>query len=347
VSAIPESVRKALRARRMEERVAAVEALAHIDPAESTPILVGALRDRYHYVGWLAAKILGQRCDPETVPALVECFAWMCEEGKTRDPGCRIRVELATMLGNLGYTEAAEVLAVGLRTVQMEMDGPVLVDTALRLRGCCALALSQIRPPGALLEITLLLFGTVRTADGYVEVRAPEEAATALGYWGDPAAILPLAAILGRPALATPEVVASCMDAIVELQAPEATSLLAPYLQGSGAAHGGDTAFLCARAALALARTRRPETLSILEACLGSTADESCETVAIALASLRSDEARDALLRASSHPRSSVRAATAAGLALFPDEETRAVLQRMAASDRSAQVRRAASTALR
>ena len=357
---IPERITKALRSRKMEERAAAVEALSRIETPEATALLVDNLRNRFHYAGALAARALAARLDAETVPAMMETFAWLAEEGGERDPGCRIRAELAVALGNLAAPAASEVLFAGLRTIQMEatMGGPV--DMAAGLRGNCALALANIRPEGALLALSLLLHGIILTDEGYASVSRAETVARALGNLGDAAGVPALAAVLGAPntvppvVLGTPnpapeEMAAACMDALVELEAPEAVELIAPYLRAGSPVAGsspGDRAFLCARAALALARLRCPQVLHLLPEALEAAPAAALDPVAIALANLRSDDARRALVDAAGHTRAEVRAAAAAGLALFPDGEVRSLLSRMAERDKSAAVQRAARAAL-
>ena len=349
---IPERVSRALRSRKLEERAGAVEALARIETPEATALLVGLLRDRFHYVGELAARALAQRQDPDTAPALVEAFAWLGEAGRTRDPGCRIRTELAIALGNLREYGAADILFAGLRTVQVEPSGMSMVDTAVGLRGACALALAEIRPSGALLPLSLLLHGAILGADSqYVPVETSEAVARALGNLGEPAALPVLATRLANARSAPAEVVAACMDAIGALDPPEVVELLSPFLRPSAlagaAGRGGDGtgAFLAARAALALASTRRAEVLPLLLHCLAGAPDSALEPVAIAIANLRSDEARGALMRLAGDAPPPVRAAAVAALALFPDDEVRALLRRLAERDTSPKVREAARRA--
>lgn len=369
---IPESIRKALRARRVEERLVAVERLSSIAGAEATALLAAALRDRSHYIAALAARLLGERGDPGAVPAMVETFRWMAEKGKARDSGCRVRNELALAFGKMEDARASEVLFAGLRTVQVEPDGASLADMGAALRGNCAQALGQIRAPGALAELALLLFDTVPLKDDFEKVAPAKAAAEAIGRLGDAAGIVPLSiAVAHGPDLLFPkmivpenrptavsEVVTVCMDALVVLEAPQIVTLLAPYLaapEEQGRRSGEEDApsgpeqtaraYLCARAALALSRTRRPGVQPLLERALETAAPEALQAVAVALANLRSSEARQALVQAAGHVRAAVRAAATAGLALFPEPEVEALLRRLARRDPDARVRQAAAQA--
>ncbi|NLC59597.1 MAG: HEAT repeat domain-containing protein [Armatimonadetes bacterium] len=381
-----EHIQRALQSRRIEERLGAVEALARLEPAEATPLLLQALRDRSRYVAAQAARVLGEQRNDEAVPEMVAHFCWLSEEGKVRDPGCRVRNELAVAFGKLDDARATDALFLGMRTVQVEQDGVALVDMATGLRGNCALALAQLRPPGALYALSLLLFDLIPTESGFQWVEPTRAAAEALGHLGDPAGMVPLALRLAggialrsdgptavAPGLSAswlptaapavpppsreqiePDLVVACMNAAVTLDPEQAVPLVAPYLRACRGwevgddepGHGGARAYLCGSAALALARTRRPEVLPLLRECLETGPDTALEAVAIALGNLRSDEARAALMEAASNSRASVRAAAAAALALFPDEEVLALLRRLAQRDKAAKVREAARRAL-
>lgn len=136
----------------------------------------------------LAAEALGRSADDSAAEQMTERFGFLCEDGPGRDPGCHIRAKLAFALGRLEYSPAAEVLRVGIRTVQVEAVGGVPFDTGAFLRANCALALAQIRDPDCVRDIALLLFdrsGRIAGAgDPTVKMEPRKAAAQALAITG-------------------------------------------------------------------------------------------------------------------------------------------------------------------
>ncbi len=315
---MPPPLDSLLRSRRVEDRIRAVQMLAHRDTFAETSkqsktsrqsLLLRALSDRSNYVAALAAEALahldGLRDEGDALAQMVERFEHLGEDGLRRDPGCHIRAHLAFAFGRLEYGPAAGALRGGLRTVQIEPVGGVPFDTGAHLRANCALALAQIRAPDALRDIALLLFdiGTPSFSDlKYNAVEPRKAAAQALARLRDQAAIVPLAVRLAHPMGESPEVLQECMQAIVSLEDPRAIELLEPYL-----AHADE--HLAAFAALMIAQTRAPQAPALLRGVIERLSDQPLQAAVLALTVLRTPQADDVLHDLTKHPRKAVRRA--------------------------------------
>lgn len=296
-----------LRSRQTEDRIRAVKHLRRLDASpEAQELLLRALNDRTNYVAALAAEALGEVAGLEVAAAMVERFLFLSEDGPKRDPGCHIRAHLAFAFGRLEYQGAADALRIGIRARQIEAVGGVPFDTAAHLRANCALALAQLRAPGALRDIALLLFDTGRNV-----VNAPfnaplvtdeprKAAAQSLARLADVAGLIPLALKLTYLEEETPAVLQECMQAVVELQDERALELLTPYLRH-------EDRHLAAYAAVMIAQTRAPEAPALLQEAIPHFTGDPLRAVILALTTLRSPES-DALLRAlAQDPRPEVR----------------------------------------
>ena len=322
-------LRAALKSRKAEARLAAIRRLARMEGPEVDALLIQAMRDRLSLLGAVAARALARRATPEIADAMVDHFLWASEKGVERDPGCSVRVELARVFGELHHYRAENALRTGIRTVQKEMVGFGLEDTAIAVRGECALALAQIRPAGALIDIGLLLFDE--------EAQARASAARALGSVGEAGAAPLLAIRLHVPD--EPEVWIECMNSLAVLEEPRALDLISPHLNSPDA-------FLAAGAAMALARTRRSDALPALLKALDGADSDAVEPLAAAVATLRIPEARQALIDRTTVARRPLRAACVRALQGFPDDSVQEILKKIAAEDNDPAVRLAASESL-
>ncbi|HLV79705.1 MAG TPA: HEAT repeat domain-containing protein [Chthonomonadaceae bacterium] len=339
-----EALADLLKSRRIEDRIRAVQGLAGTNSATGQALLLQALHDRTPYVAALAAEALGQRAGEDAALAMTERFLTLMEDGLRRDPGCHIRANLAFAFGRLEYTPAAEALRQGIRAVQIEPVGGVPFDTAAHLRANCALALAQIHAPDALRDITLLLFDHGTDAPGagdirHIKVEPRKAAARALARLAVPDSVVPLALRLTYPAGETAEVLQECMLAVVALEDPRALELLEPYLKH-------EDSHLAAYAALMIAQTQAPEAPALIRMVVGRLSGDPLQAAMLALATLRSEEGRAALLELAGDAREAVRLAAAQALAGAQDALSRKKLADLAAHDRSAAVRRTAERAL-
>lgn len=331
----------------------AVHLLARAEASpEQQNLLMEALSDRVNYVAAQAAEALGQCADASIALQMVERFLWLSEDGPKRDPGCHIRAHLAFAFARLEFLPAVPALRLGIRTTQIEPVGGVPFDTAAHLRANCALALAELRAPGALRDITLLLFDTSGYALGgrsfaarfdpqaaSVKVEPRKAAAQALARLGDKNGLLPLAIKLTHPGEEAADVLQECMQAAVELEDERALELLEPYLQ-----HPDPS--LAAYAALMTAQTRAPEAPALIREALRWLSGDPLRAAVLALSTLRTGEARELLHSLASDAREAVRLALVEALADRQDAQDRERLLRLAEQDRSALVRNAAKRAL-
>ena len=345
-----ELLRKQLRSRQTQDRIAAVGQIARLEsPSERQALLLEALQDKSPYVAAQAAQALGAKdgngegADDRAALAMTEHFAALCEDGPKLDPGCHVRANLAFALGCLEYRPASDILRVGIQIVQVEAVGGVPFDTAAHLRGNCALALAQIRDPDCVRDIALLLFDR----SGFAFVRAPidptvkmeprKAAARALSLSGRLEARLPLTLKLVHPENEEPEVLQECMTALVDLEDPHALEVLTPYLKHSDRR-------LAAYAALMIARTQLPGAAALLADAIPGFSGDALQAVVLALSTVRDPDAYDRLHRLAQSDRDAVRLAVIA--ALPPDAASLALLKTLAARDHSPKVKAAAKLVL-
>jgi HEAT repeat protein len=336
-----EQIRKQLRSRQTQDRIAAVRQAAGLDGPARQALLLEALADKSPYVGAQAAEALGESADDSAALAMTERFGFLSEDGPGRDPGCHIRANLAFALGRLDYRPASDVLRVGIRTTQIEPVGGVPFDTAAHLRANCALALAQIRDPDCVRDIALLLFdrsGFARLGpDPTVKMEPRKAAARALSLSGSLSARLPLTLRLVHPENEAPEVLQECMQALVELEDPHALEVLGPYLRH-------EDMRLAAYAALMIAQTQAPEAAGLLAEAVQRLSGDPLRAAVLALTTLRRPEAYDLLHALAQSEREAVR--LAALDALPSDEASRALLEKLTAKDPSPRVRAAAKSAI-
>ena len=345
-----DGVNELVKSRKLEDRLRAVRLAARLPEEQRLAPLLVLLRDRASYVASLAAEALGTAADWPSAGQMRDRFLYLSEDGLKRDPGCHVRSHLAYAFGRLEYTPAHDALRAGLRTVQIEAVAGVPFDTAAQLRANCAISLAHLHDPDAVREIAPLLFDTgenhilrILKPTGIAK-RIPADVrgkmARALGATGDPAAAVPLGLKLSFPTGEAPEVLQECMQALVSIEADNAIELLTPYL-------GHHDTHLAAYAALMIAQTGAPEAAALLRATIVELHGDPLRAVILALASVRSDEAREILREVAVDARMAARMALIEALAGSVDPADRACLQRLADSDTYLQVRDSAREALR
>jgi HEAT repeat protein len=280
-----------LQSKKSEERQRAVRLLRRQGGADAAWMLLKALQDRTSYVAALAAEALGEIGEDGIADAMLERFFFLAQDGVKRDPGCHIRANLAFAFAKMDYRPARDALHLGIRTRQMESG----TDTAVHLRGNCALALAHLGVRDAIRDIGLLLFdrsenrigAEIRARTSTIEAR--KAAAQALGSLGDPFGAALLAVKLTFPEDEAPEVLQECMQALIALEDDRTVELLQPYLAVRDR-------HLAAFAAVMLAQTRAPEATDLLRHAIPNFTGDPLRAVILALTSLRTDEA-EALLR--------------------------------------------------
>lgn len=333
-----------LKSRKTEDRIAAVKKIARSDGPQKQALLLVALADASPYVAALAAEALGEGADDDALSVLLERFEFLSADGLKRDPGCLIRANLAFAFGRLEYHLAFDALRRGIRVVQIEAVGGVPTDTAGALRGNCALALGALRDPSSVRDIALLLFDRGDAArrgfpsDPRTNVEPRKAAARALALLGSVQGRLPLTLRLVHPENEVPEVLQECMRALVELEDPQAIEVLRPYLESRDEP-------LAAYTALMIAQTRAPEAAALLGGAIGRLHGAPLRATVLALSTLRTPDSEKMLRALAKSERESVR--LAAIETLPPDDDTKTLLEGLAAHDPSPKVRLAAYTALR
>jgi hypothetical protein len=271
---------------------------ACVDQAE----LIAALEDTSHLVVEAAAERVNQ---PRAIPALLRAYLRLDKGAPGADPGCRSRMAILGALSRLESHEASDIARRAIRTVQVEMVGFGLEDTGIGLRSLGAGLLALLRPPGALLELALLLNDFEPNTNCSVlerpfAKRGPRAAAArSMGALGDPGGIALLAVKLAYPGPEIPEVLSECMDAIVALEDRAGAEFLVPYLTHLDP-------YLAATAATGLATLLRSQAIPHLESALESATPGARPSLVYAIASIRGDETRACLLRLSKHSDSAI-----------------------------------------
>jgi HEAT repeat protein len=227
--------------------VLAALATVREDPesAASLEALRAALAGRSAAAVARAARLAGELELAVLASDLVTAFERIFGGG-IADPGCTAKTAIADALYRLGH-DAAGVFLRGVRHVQMEPVFGGRVDTAVDLRGACALGLVRIGYRDALLELADLL------ADR--EPPARISAARALAYRGghDAVPLLRLRVLAGDE----PAVIGECLAALLRLSGRGALPFAAGFL-----GHGNPE--VAEAAALALGASRLEEAFADL-----------------------------------------------------------------------------------
>lgn len=226
-----------------------------------------------------AAALTAEDRLTELVPDLAAAYERFLDNPVKKDKLCRAKIALVEALNQLEYTEEDFYLR-DVRYVQKEPAWGEPVDTAAPLRVACAYGLVRNRYRGVLTLLVDLL------TDEEKGVRAG--AVRALVYSGTEAAglLLRLKARLGD---SDPEVIAECLEGIVELNPEQGVAFVAEFLTSPAEA-------IQEAAVLALGSSRRPEALAPLKAYAEQCPEDLREAAYVALALLRLPAAIDYLL---------------------------------------------------
>jgi hypothetical protein len=260
-------------ARRIEDRLAAVERISGTPGAAELAELKSALAARSGLLVAAAARLVGDLAVDSLVDALTPAFANLLERPVERDPGCRGKVQIArTLLQLERWSEP--VFSRGAAHVQREPIWGGSIDTAAELRGLCGIAHARMARGDALEVLAQLL------ADPERATRAA--AAQGLGDSGRPDAIplLRYKAIIGDD---EPAVLAACLGSLLALEPDPSV----PFVAGLLAA-GGERAEI---AAIALGESRKEAALPALLAWCDAVAGASRAVGFLALALLRLEPA--------------------------------------------------------
>ncbi|HWM87559.1 MAG TPA: HEAT repeat domain-containing protein [Kofleriaceae bacterium] len=268
-------------ARRLEERLAEVHAIAGDPSPSALPVLRDALRSKTGLLVGAAAAVVAEAELGDLVEELPAAFARLLERPIERDPGCRGKVALVRAL-HKGDRWEEEVFARGVRHVQREPAFGGSVDTAAVLRGTCGIAYAHFNRSEAIDILAELL------ADPEQAARAG--AAQGLGDSGraDAIPLLRFKALVGDP---EPAVMSACFSALLALAADSSLSFLARFLAPDRTEESAEVA------ALALGESRLDAAFPLLRAwCDDGMPARRAQVGYLALALLRLDPATDHLL---------------------------------------------------
>lgn len=267
------------RASSFDDKRARIAALASAPAAIAQAELRRFLGDKNGYLCGEAAAVVQELDLRDLIPDLTAAFERFLVDGVTTDKGCFGKKKILEAL--LAFeADVPSVYLAGVRYFQPEPAFGKPIDAAVPVRTLSAHALVQIDHAAALLEIAPLL------ADPEPLVRA--EAARALARSG----LEPAAAVLHLKVLAgdaEPDVIEACLEGLLRLSPQRYLPVVAAVLRGDDEARAE-------AAALALGESRLREALPLLEEALGGAGPRGQQSVIMAIALLRSDEANARLL---------------------------------------------------
>ena len=280
-----------------------IETLAGIRSAPASVAVAElrkALRDRSNYVVSKAAAHVADLSLPELVPDLVTAFERFLADPTQSDPQCWAKNAIAQALKDLAHRDA-EVFLRGLVHVQLEPVWGGKADSAMTLRGICALALIDCR----LDDLGILTHLIPGLADPAPVVRIDTALAIArLGSRGG-ALLLRLKILLGDE---DPEVMGQCFASLLSIEPGEAVAFVSKFLSATD-----DN--VASEAAGALAQSRAPEAIRVLKTMWKKFSPQVREAVLASLRASSFEEAADFLLHLIANEAGEVAARAIAALA--------------------------------
>lgn len=185
--------------------------------------LAQALKDKVNLIVAKAASVASDLQLVSLMPQMRNSYERFFQNPVKTDPQCWGKTALVKALKTLGCAEAAPFLR-GAGYVQMEPVWGGEADSAIELRGTCALALVQCTDIPARQILSRLVDAAADTAG---PVR--QDAVQGLAQWGSVEAILllRLKARLGDP---EPAVTGGIFDALLRLEGEEAVEFVASFL---------------------------------------------------------------------------------------------------------------------
>lgn len=254
-----------------------------VDPSaeDGKALLRKALRGRSNLLAARAAEIAGEWQLLDLHDDLLAGYAYFADDPVKRDPTCAAKFAIANALVELDRSDD-ELFLAGIRTVQLEPAYGRPVDTAAKLRAICALGLARSRYPDVLLELAQLLIDPEPDA----RLGAIQAIGQATEAGGLP--LLWFKLMLGDP---DPAVVYESMAVALLLMPERAVKLVAAYLLVNDVPTAES-------AALALGESRLSEAFpALVEGWEQSQEPAVRQTILLALAMLRDDEATEFLIQ--------------------------------------------------
>lgn len=241
-------------------------------------LLRGAILARSSFAVAAAAELV-HASDDELLALLPQAFERFLSGSDHSDKGCTAKTAIARALERVESDEDS-VFRKGVLHVQKEPVFGGRQDSAVELRGICALGLARLSPPGVLSLLAELL------ADP--EHGARTAAARALGCTGQDGAapLLRYKALLGDD---EPLVLAECLTSLLHIEQGAAVPFVRRFLDPNDEERGD-------AAALALGQSRISQALPLLVEYAEAPPRSQRKAALMALAMLRRTEATDYLI---------------------------------------------------
>jgi HEAT repeat protein len=266
----------------LDKKLEALSALRTLPVTGSTHAqLRKALRDQSNYVCAKAAALAGELELRALMPDLLEIFDRHLAGGSSTDTQCWAKNAIAETLARFGDSDACVFLR-GMAHFQAEPIWGGNQDTAVTLRGICALALAQtsITDQEALTRLVDLL------GDPEKPVRSDAVRAIALFTSEAVPLLLRLKAIAGD---SEAEVTGQCFVSLLEAAPQEHMEFVRTFLKGDD-----DLSY---EAAIALGGCKDPASVQMLTEHFDSAFDATARKVAlVGLGTSRHDQAKEFLL---------------------------------------------------
>ncbi|MFO7565999.1 MAG: HEAT repeat domain-containing protein [Enhygromyxa sp.] len=260
------------------DRLAAAVEDPHTPTARAA--ITKALRDRSNLVVAAALALVYEHELTGFEDAMRAAWEHAMIEPQRHDVGCRIKTGVVKAL-DLLCEPADELFLAGIRYVQPEPVWGGSQDTAVALRGMCAIALVNRRHADAMIELARLL------ADPEREAR--RAAADALAASGDAQTGVPLLILRVRANEPEPEVLGACFSGLLSLDAEQTFDFVVEHLRARDP-------LVVEAAALALGQARPTGALEVLRELAERSFAEQRKVALLSISMLRSDDAWGYLL---------------------------------------------------
>ncbi len=251
-----------------------------LQTAEGLKPMAKALASKSNLVAAKAARIIGDARWAELMDDLATAFHRFVKRGSELDKGCVAMTAIARALFALDYDDADLYLA-GMRHVQMEPAWGGSSDTAVELRGVCAMGLASTNHRYKLRELVELLVDR--------EWQARAGAVRAIATVGSEAAAL-LLRFKAHSGDKEPEVLADCFSGLLDVEGADGVPFVTSFAEGKNKD-------VREPAILALGASRRADAVEWLKERFAGVADpETRQSILLALATSRTEIAIEFVL---------------------------------------------------
>lgn len=207
------------RPRPEEAKLDALNALDSNDRATFDAALSKALQDKNYRVVGKAASLAEEHQVTTRIPDLLAAYERFLQDAVKRDPNCIAKKAIVRALVTLECRDV-EFYLKGIRYVQLEPVWGGTADTAVDVRGTCAMGLVTSGYVRAIPELAVLL------ADPEIRAREAAVRAISCGYPREAESVLRLKMLSGDQ----PEVLAECFTGLLAIAPEECMALVATHL---------------------------------------------------------------------------------------------------------------------